>query len=152
MRWPERLGAGGTYSEMVSALDLFPTLLAAAGVPAAGAAASGGEERPLDGIDLLPFLTGKRKGAPHPTLYWRTGPNGAIRQGRYKLVLAGDVVRLYDLETDAKESRDLSAKKRAKVEELRAAWRAWNGELSEPRTSRRTEVTKLNGDEIRWHI
>jgi len=38
------------------------------------------------------------------------------------------------------------------VAEMRAAWQAWNAELSTPRTSRRTEVTTINGDSIRWHI
>jgi arylsulfatase A-like enzyme len=155
MRWPARLQAGATYSEMVSTLDLFPTLLAAAGAPADGGAASAaasGEARALDGVDLLPFLTGQRQGAPHQALYWRSGPNGAIRQGPYKLILAGDLVRLYDLDADAKESRDLSALEPAKVDQLRSAWKAWNAQLSPARTSRRTEVTHHNGDAIRWHI
>jgi arylsulfatase A-like enzyme len=146
MRWPARLAAGGTFSEMVSTLDLFPTLLAAAdAAPVSGAPT-------LDGTDLLPFLSGERKGAPHDALYWRTGPNGAIRQGRYKLLLAGDLVRLYDLEADPTEGKDLSAKEQAKVSEMRAAWQAWNAQLSPPRMSRRTEVTTINGDSIRWHI
>jgi arylsulfatase A-like enzyme len=146
IRWPARLAAGGTFSEMVSTLDLFPTVLAAAGAPSTGG------ERPLDGTDLLPFLTGERKGAPHDALYWRTGPNGAIRQGAYKLLLAGDLVRLYDLDADPKESKDLSAKEPVMVEEMRAKWQKWNAELSTPRMSRRTEVTTINGDSIRWHI
>jgi arylsulfatase A-like enzyme len=146
VRWPARLAAGTTYSEMVSTLDLMPTFLAAAGAPAP-------EGRSLDGTDLLPFVTGERTGAPHDRLFWRSGPNGAARAGRYKLLVAGAVVRLYDLETDPRETADLSAKKPELLAELHAAWKAWNAELSKTeRTSGRTVLTTHNGDQIRWHI
>jgi arylsulfatase A-like enzyme len=156
MRWSQRLAAGVTYEEMVSTLDLFPTLLAAAGEPltSAGSGGEGAEASlpALDGVDLLPFLTDRRKGSPHGALFWRSGPNGAMRDGRYKLLLAGELVRLYDLDRDPTESRDLSARKRGLVSRMRAAWNAWSDQLSEPRTSRRTAVSRVNGDEIRWHI
>ena len=40
----------------------------------------------LDGVDLLPYLYGEKTGAPHDALYWRLGPQMAIRMGDYKLV------------------------------------------------------------------
>jgi arylsulfatase A-like enzyme len=147
IRWPGHLAAGRTYDQMVSTLDLFPTLLAAA-----GAAPDGDTTTPLDGVDLLPFLAGDRKTAPHETLFWRSGPNGAVRQGNYKLVFGGDVVRLYDLEQDPKESHDLSATAADRVAALRKAWDAWNAQLSSPRSSTRTEETTHNGDTFRWSI
>jgi arylsulfatase A-like enzyme len=146
LRWPARLAAGRTYSEMVSTLDLLPTFLAAAGAPPAKGAR-------LDGADLLPFLDGARDGAPHQHLFWRSGPNGAVRSGRHKLLLAGDIVRLYDLATDPGETRDLSAREPEVLAEMRRAWESWNRELSKtPRTSARTVETTHNGDSIRWHI
>jgi arylsulfatase A-like enzyme len=148
MRWPARLAAGRTYDPMVSTLDLMPTLLAAAGAKPDTDAA-----RPLDGVDLLPFLGGDRKDAtPHDALFWRSGPNGAVRQGRYKLVFGGDVTRLYDLEKDAKESHDLSASMRDRVASMRKAWDAWNAQLSPARASARFEQTTHNGDTFRWQI
>ena len=146
MRWPARFGAGITYSEMVSTLDLLPTFLAAVG------GADGDASRPLDGVDLLPFVAGEKKGAPHDSLYWRSGPNGAMRQGRYKLVFGGSVVRLYDLEQDPAEKNDLSTKMADRVATMRKAWDEWNAQMSQARTSARTETTTLNGDSFRWHI
>jgi arylsulfatase A-like enzyme len=147
VRWPQRLKAGTTYSHMVSTLDLFPTLMAAV-----GAKPDRDATRPLDGVDLVPFLTGDQAKAPHETLFWRSGPNGAVRQGRYKLVFGGEVTRLYDLDQDPKESRDLSATMADRVAALRKAWDAWNAQLSPARASGRTEPTSHNGDVFRWHI
>jgi arylsulfatase A-like enzyme len=167
IRWPARVRAGATFTEMVSTLDLFPTLLAAAGAkPDADAA------RPLDGVDLLPFIARDAKkdapegapprGAPHESLFWRSGANGAVRQGRYKLIFGGapsggapsggNLVRLYDLERDPKEANDLSASMPDRVTAMRKAWDAWNAQLSPARTSGRTEDTTINGDTFRWGI
>ena len=131
---------------MVSTLDLLPTFLAAAG------GADGDTSRPLDGVDLLPFIRDEKESAPHESLYWRSGPNGAVRQGRYKLVFGGDVTRLYDLEQDPAEKIDLSAKMADRAVGMRKAWDEWNAQMSQARTSARTEVTTLNGDSFRWHI
>jgi arylsulfatase A-like enzyme len=152
LRWPDRLPAGKVYSQMVSTLDLMPTLLAAAG------GGPGDDSLPLDGVDLAPFLTGERKGSPHDALYWRTGGNGAIRKGDWKLLMAREegtgkeIVRLYDLAHDAAEEHDLAGKKPAVVEEMRAAWMKWNAGLAAPRQSARTVVTRHAGDSIRWQI
>ena len=148
IRWPARVRAGGTFTEMVSTLDLFPTLLAAA-----GAKPDADTPRSLDGVDLLPFLASDgKKGAPHESLFWRSGANGAVRQGRYKLVFGGGLARLYDLERDPKEASDLSAKMPERAAALREAWDAWNAQLSTARASARIEETTVNGDVFRWGI
>jgi arylsulfatase A-like enzyme len=164
VRWPARLPSGKTYSQPVSTLDLMPTLLAAAGPPATAAAspsapaAGAPPARALDGVDLLPFLTGERKGAPHDALFWRTSGNAAVRKGDWKLLIAREettgkeIVRLYDLSRDPGETSDLAAKKPAVVAELRALWAKWNEGLTEPRQSGRTVVTRHEGDSIRWQI
>ena len=103
VRWPARLGAGVTYSEMVSTLDLLPTLLAAAGGADPGDATATARRRRSAAVSLD---TGEKKqAAPHESLFWRSGPNGAVRQGRYKLVFGGEVARLYDLEQDPGEKQ-----------------------------------------------
>jgi arylsulfatase A-like enzyme len=126
--WPGKIPAGGTDDRPVIQLDVLPTALAAAGV----------ETKPewkLEGVNLLPFLTGKDKGNPHDILYWRFGNQMAIRKGDWKLVkydLAADggsgtsAVKLYDLKADVGEATDLSAKHPDTVKELQAAWDAWN--------------------------
>jgi len=44
----------------------------------------------FDGVNLLPYLTDKQKGAPHETLYWRMGNMMAIHRGAWKLVKTGE--------------------------------------------------------------
>ncbi len=56
------------YREPVISLDLFATFASLAG-------ASLDDDVVRDGVDLLPYLTGRIAGSPHDVLYWRAGPN-----------------------------------------------------------------------------
>ena len=133
---------------MVSTLDLFPTLLAAA-----GAQPDADTPRSLDGVDLLPFLTSDgKKGAPHESLFWRSGAERRGAPGPLQAGLRRRLARLYDLERDPKEASDLSAKMPERVAAMREAWDAWNAQLSTARASARTEETTVNGDVFRWRI
>lgn len=130
LSWPARLRAGITYPHPVSALDIFPTSMAAAGT-----AASNG--KPLDGVDLLPHLTGSNSYPPHDTLYWRVigGQGYAVRNGRYKLVkrAAAGRTELFDLAADPNERRDLALQKPEIVAELQRLYGRWNAQLIPPR-------------------
>jgi arylsulfatase A-like enzyme len=119
-------------------LDVLPTALAAAGIPVK-------DEWKLDGVNLLPFLTGQSKGLPHEALYWRLGGMMAIRKGDWKLVKTQDgpipsaaVLKdlssagLYNLAQDIGETRNLAASNPAKAKELADQWQRWNRELAEP--------------------
>ena len=123
MSWPGRLPKETKYDHPVSSLDLFPTAASIAG-------ASTAKSKPLDGINLIPFLTGQNRSAPHESLYWREigGQGYAVRHGRYKLVkpAAVDHEFLFDLDDDPYERRDLSAAKPAVVTELRELYTRWN--------------------------
>lgn len=125
--WKGKLPAGQTYDKPVIQLDLAPTALAAAGaeVPA---------DAKFDGVNLLPYIQGENKDAPHDKLYWRFGQQTAIRSGDWKLVKAnpGLETLLVNVTNDIGESKDLSAENPEKRKELEAAWEAWNKELSEP--------------------
>lgn len=138
-RWDGRLPAGTRLGGNVRLLDLWPTLLAAAGLPAGpepGGIAPGEAPgaRPREGIDLLPALRGGRlpelevfarhfaggplrlariAGARKEILFDRHGPvEPADEQER--TLWRRDVSRLarheiYDLEADPRERRDLAA-------------------------------------------
>ncbi len=119
--WPAKLKAG-VYDQPVIALDFLPTALAAAGAA---------EKTPgnLDGVNLLPFLSGEMGGAPHETLFWRSGGpggNNAVRRADWKLVrLGNEAPELYDLAADVSEANDLAAQKPEIVNELVAAIAEW---------------------------
>ncbi|MEX2026745.1 MAG: sulfatase/phosphatase domain-containing protein, partial [Pirellulaceae bacterium] len=126
VQWKGKLPAGKTYDQPVIQLDLHATALAAAGATS---------EAQLDGVNLLPHLTGEKSSPPHEALYWRFGPQMAIRMGNYKLVKAAgiDQPQLFDLAADIGETKDLSAEKGDIVKSLTARYEAWNGTLEEPR-------------------
>ncbi len=125
VQWPGVLPAGGIYEQPVSSLDLVPTALAAAGATSV--------PRDLDGVNLLPYLTGEFEGAPHDALYWRHGLDWAVRRGQWKLVgLAGQEPQLFELTTDPGESSDRAAEHPELVAELVRAHAAWSAGLAEP--------------------
>ncbi len=127
VRWKGRLPEGATYDKPVISLDILPTAVAAAGgeVPA---------DLKLDGVNLLPYLGGKRDIVPHETLYWRIGLKRAIRRGNLKAVhTAGQPWELYDLAPDVGETKDLASDKPEVVDAMKAAYASWDAELAEPR-------------------
>jgi arylsulfatase A-like enzyme len=133
MQWKGHIPAGKTDDRPVIQLDILPTALAAAGVEAK-------PEWKLDGVNLLPFVTGKKAEAPHEALYWRFGQQIAVRMGDYKLVKgvgmegitggAGtgstDGAELYNLAKDIGEKENLATKEPEKLKQLALAWNQWN--------------------------
>ena len=130
MQWPGRLPAGQVYDLPVISLDVHPTIMAAAGAAIA-------PDWKLDGVDLMPFLTGTASGRPHDTLYWRMGEKHAIRDGDWKLTVEpGTAPGLFNLAQDAGEKADLSAKNPEKLKALAAKWNAWSAQMADPGTAR----------------
>ncbi|MEZ6037995.1 MAG: sulfatase-like hydrolase/transferase [Planctomycetota bacterium] len=132
VRWPAGLPKGAVYEQPVIALDILPTSLAAAD------AAHGGDKaldaKPLDGVDLLPFLRGEQQGAPHEALFWKMGDTWAVRCGDHKLVHQQEgAPMLFDVQHDVAEATDLAAAQPEKVTALRARYDAWAKELMKPR-------------------
>lgn len=139
VRWKGHLAEGKTDARPIIQLDVMPTALAAAGV-----AKRGGAE--LDGVNLLPYLTGKSRGVPHEALYWRLGGNMAIRKGDWKLVKMSDSgfrqyptvpadlagAGLYNLKDDIGERNDVSPQHPREARELAVAWERWNRTLASP--------------------
>jgi len=125
VQYPARLKAGMVYDHPVSSLDLFPTAVAAAG----GKMPS---DRVYDGVDLMPFLTGQKKNAPHEVLFWRNGDNGAVRKGNWKLFKGGQRYWLYDLSKDIGEQKNMADRYPEIVEQLKREFVKWEGQLKQP--------------------
>jgi arylsulfatase A-like enzyme len=126
-QWKGKIPAGTVYDHPVINLDVLPTALTAAG----------GTVDPswkLDGVDLLPYVTGENKARPHETLFWRYSPQWAVRHGDMKLVVSNGgsgKPELYDLAADRAESKDLAAVQPETVAKLQALYDAWNAEQIE---------------------
>jgi uncharacterized sulfatase len=122
--WKGVLPTGRVEKRAVSTLDIAATALAVAGeAPAAD----------LDGVDLMPFLTGGNAQAPHDFLYWRWRSQAAVFDGRWKLVfLPPDQWLLFDHAADAPENENVAAQHPDEVGRLRARLEAWAAQQERP--------------------
>lgn len=129
-QWKGTLRQGTVYDKPVSSLDIAATLVALAGVHP-------DPKHPLDGVNLIPYLTGKNDGAPNGVVYLRKYDQGsfAVRRGDYKLVIPAksQTPQLYDLETDLGERTNLADQRPELVRQLDALRLHWNSELIPPR-------------------
>jgi len=98
VRWPGVIKPGTQYNDIISLMDWFPTLLAAAGVPdikekmKTGFNGAGGKtfKVHLDGYNFLPYFRGEVKQAPRDAIYYfdQGGNLNAIRWNDWKLSFA----------------------------------------------------------------
>ena len=132
IKWPGVARAGHVSTEPVTSTDLYPTCLAAAGLP----------PRPhqhRDGLDLRPVLAG---GATlnRPAIFWHfphyndhpsSVPSSVIRRGPWKLIETFDPegVELYNLADDLGETRNLASAEPGRTVELRRELEAWRREV-----------------------
>jgi len=130
MQWKDKIKPGTTYEHPIIQLDILPTVLHVAG------AQPDAPQKPLDGVNLMPYLTGENKEPPHDVLYWRFGNQWAVRKGDFKLVASNpdgvNTPKLFNLKDDVGEKTDLSEKMPEKVKELQALWDKWSAEQMAP--------------------
>ena len=120
LRWPGRIDAGQTSAEMAATLDLYATLVTAAGgsLP----------KHKIDGHDLRPFLFGKTKWSPRKIHFYSKGRGpGAVREGPWKLHADG---RLFNLDIDPAERFDRAEEKPEIATSLKAKLEAMKKEIS----------------------
>ncbi len=127
IKGPGLAGASRLSHTPTMTTDLYPTLLAMAGLPQQ-------PDQHRDGVNLATLLTGE-KDLSRDTLYWHfphyhgsgNRPTGAIRVGAFKLIewFEDGRVELYNLDEDLSEANDLAAVMPEKAEELRKALHAW---------------------------
>jgi arylsulfatase A-like enzyme len=126
-RWNGVLPAGSTYRRPVSSLDILPTSLAAA-------RATGMAGEALDGVDLVPYLTGAKTGDPHEMLLWRMTERDiwAVRSGDDKLIKQNGEIGLYDLAADGPESRNRFEEFPELRDRLQRSYQQWADTLPKP--------------------
>ena len=127
MRWPGQIEPGSVSDEFLTALEVFPTLAAAAGAQVPVGVA-------IDGFDMLPVLKGQGPSRRDRMFWERQGDSGA-RLGEWKLVRSRRGGGLFDLSEDIGERSDLSERLpevRARVERAYEEWAAQMAE-AEPR-------------------
>lgn len=123
VNWKGRFRGGQVYDRPVSSLDVAATAVALAGLP---------HDSQLDGVDLVPFLSGENKAAPHETLYWRWIAQSAVREGKWKYLRGGAREYLYDLNSDREEKHNLLAGHPDVAARLRTKLTSWSADLQPP--------------------
>ena len=128
VKWPGRIAPGTRNASPVAHIDILPTIAAAAG-------AALPTDRPIDGVNLLPFLDGTALSAePHEALFWRSGYYQAVRANGWKLQVSDRPRKawLFDLSSDPTEQVNLADEHPEKVAELRALLAEHNAEQVQP--------------------
>ena len=121
VRWPGVVPANRVTPQMAITMDWTATILAAAETHAAA-------DRPLDGIDLLPSITGKSP-VRDRTFFWRIYAQDAVRQGKWKYYRNGEVRRLHDLSVDQHEQADFSKQHPEIRERLASEFEKWSEQM-----------------------
>ncbi len=143
VRWPAKIPAGQVFTKPVISLDIFPTAMAAAEIETP-------PSEPLDGVNLLPWLTtptAPPDTRPHQTLYWKNGSRWAVRDGDLKLVVSAReqggrprrqqsetperAAGLFHIPNDPAEQHDISAEHADDVARLTRMYEAWKKDFPE---------------------
>ena len=123
---PGLVPQGKDYQKQIANFDFYSTITSVAGLPI---------PKHCDGVNLIPYLTGKNKGEPHEYLFWLNNEPGdaerrhliAVRWKKWRLYkkYAMDDWQLFDLEGDPKEEKDVASKNPKIVESLSTKHAAW---------------------------
>ena len=131
MSWPDRIPPLQVISEPGVAMDVFPTFVSAAG--------GNMSDYQLDGKNILPMLTDGEP-SPHEAIFWEMGAQTAVRRGKWKLVLKGQLVEgtsaenevhLANLETDMEERNNLKDEYPDLTAELIQLAQTWREEIED---------------------
>ena len=159
IRWPGVIKSGTTYAQPVMSFDLSVTALSLANADMAE----------IDGANLMPFLSGRKRGTPHEALFWRSrtrNNNYAVRRGDWKYVWSTEGTErpgpnqtpardyLFNLAKDFEEQNDLSARHPEILEELKQLYAKWDAEMDascrelgiEPPQIRKPSTTELRNN------
>ncbi len=124
--WPGKIPSGQIFEHPVISLDVAATAVALSGQP---------HDAQLDGVNLLPFVTGESKQAPHEHLFWRWGSQSAVQEMPYKLIkLGARPPMLFDITQPDGENnaRNLAAKHPDVVVRLERKLQGWAATLQPP--------------------
>ena len=128
MQWKGVIPANTSYEESVSSLDIMASIVDILDIKT-------NPKKPLDGVNIIPYLTGKKKGAPHEYLFWRKWEQNAMAaiNADYKLlkVKKNAETEFYNLKNDVSEKENIKGSSSKKVQEIQKEWDKWNVQLKD---------------------
>ena len=123
IQWPSKIPKNKTYHHPVVSLDIMATITSLTSAPIA-------KTRPLDGVNLIPHLTGENENPPHHGIFLRKfdSASTAVRSGELKLVTYDKkgFVGLYNLTNDIGETKNIRDQSPDDVARLKSLWDEWN--------------------------
>jgi uncharacterized sulfatase len=123
-KWPGHIAPGTQYQQPISNIDIMPTVVAAAG-------AKMPSDRPIDGVNLLPYLNAKpATQAPRP-LFWRDGSYRAMQENKWKLIVSEKPKKdwLFNLADDPTEKINLALDKPQVLAQMKAKMEAHHAQM-----------------------
>jgi arylsulfatase A-like enzyme len=127
VRWPGIIPAGMTSEQVAITMDWTATILAVTNTKQ-------DKKFPLDGINLMPVITEKRRPIQR-TLYWRVSQRNqqkALREGYWKYFKDETGEYLYDLFYDFGEKHDLKDQEKEVFDILKKKYADWEKTVLEP--------------------
>lgn len=100
--WPGKIPENVVRNQVATGCDWYPTLMELCEISPSG--------HPLDGRSLLPIIRSEKAPTAHQRFHWKSGQAIAVREGRWKLIMTGKRVELYDLPNDLGEAQNLAEK------------------------------------------
>ena len=126
-RWPARIPAGTRHAAPITNIDILPTVVAAAGghLPS---------DRPVDGVNLLPYLTNPANPQPPRSLFWRDGPYRAVQDQGWKLIESARPAKdwLFNLVEDPTEKINLAALQPQRLAQMKALLQSHHAQMPPP--------------------
>jgi arylsulfatase A len=98
--WPGHLPENQVRNQMATGCDWYPTILKLCKLPAAS--------HKIDGKSLIPIIKSEAAPSAHTRFNWKSGRMGAVREGKWKLVVTGKKTELYDIPNDLGEAKNLA--------------------------------------------
>jgi arylsulfatase A-like enzyme len=127
IRWPGIIPAGSTTEQAAITMDWSATILALANTKP-------DKKFPLDGINLMPFITGMKRPVSR-TFYWRVSQRNqqkAMRDGFWKFLKDENGEYLFDLFYDGAEKNDLKIREKEIFEKLKQKYSEWEKTVLDP--------------------
>ena len=123
-KWPGRIKAGWTSDELTVGMDLLPTIMDIVGIDMP-------KQRKFDGISIKDHLL-NQSDLPDRRVFFGYEPKlgTAMREGNWKMQTKGDIVELYDLSKDIKETTNITDKYPKRTKEMKAAIEKWKQEVT----------------------
>jgi arylsulfatase A-like enzyme len=129
IQWPKQIKANTKYHQPIISLDIFATV-------AANVHGLAAPKNKLDGVDLLPFLKGTKKGSPHEYLFWRQYDQknyAVVHASGFKEVILRDTnVNMYNLKTDIGEQLNVLGKNNELVQRIEQERKKWEAATIPP--------------------